>query len=50
VLPVKLRQQVKTIKIKQRNTPDGVSKICGLWLQTTAAEDMVKVDLCPGLG
>ena len=29
---VKMRKNVHTIKIKQRNTPEGVTKICGLWL------------------
>ena len=45
-----LRKHLQTIKIKQRNTPEGVSKICGIWLITTDGTDAVKIDLCEGLG
>ena len=38
------------MKIKQRNTPEGVAKICGFWLLGVDGSDCVKVDLCEGHG
>ena len=39
-----------TVKIKQRNTLEGVAKICGLWLIDAEGMDCAKIDLCEGLG
>ena len=50
VCPVKKPQKISTIKIKQRNSPEGFSIICGLWLVTKNETDSVKIDLCPGKG
>lgn len=50
VKALKLRQEIKIIKIKQRNTPEGISKICGLCLINSQGQDMVNIDLCPNLG
>ncbi len=48
----KLSTQVKpsTIKIKQRNTDEGVSKICGLQMLDSTDQMILSIDLCPGLG
>jgi len=48
--PVKLRKDVNLIKIKQRNTVEGVSKICGLWLIAADGTELAKIDLCEGQG
>ena len=50
VCNVKMRKNVHTVKIKQRNTPEGVAKICGLWLLAQDESDCAKIDLCEGLG
>jgi len=47
---VKMRKNVHTIKIKQRNTPEGVAKICGIWLLASDGTDCARIDLCEGLG
>ena len=47
---IKMRKNVSIVKIKQRNTPEGVAKICGLWLVASDNTDCVKIDLCEGLG
>ena len=47
---VKMRKNIHTVKIKQRNTPEGVAKICGLWLLAADNSDCAKIDLCEGLG
>ena len=44
------RKLIHTVKIKQRNTPEGVSKICGLWFLAEDGADLAKVDLCEGFG
>ena len=49
-LKVQPNLRIRLIKIKQRNTIKGVSKICGLWLQTETGKDIVKIDLSPGRG
>ena len=48
----KLSAQTKpsTIKIKQRNTEEGVSKICGLQMLDSTDQMIISIDLCPGLG
>ena len=48
--PVVGKLKTQTVKIKQRNTPEGVSMICGLWLLDTEGNDKLKIDLSPGLG
>jgi len=50
VCPVKLRHGISTVKIKQRNSIEGISMICGLWLICRGGQDAAKIDLCPGLG
>lgn len=45
-----MNQKIGKIKIKQRNTLEGVSKICGLWFISTAGADIFMIDLSPGLG
>ena len=45
-----MRKNIHTVKIKQRNTPEGVAKICGLWLIASDNSDCAKIDLCEGLG
>lgn len=50
VCHVKMRKNVQTIKIKQRNTPEGVAKICGIWLVAADGTDCAKIDLCEELG
>ena len=47
---VKLNKPTRLVKIKQRNNLDGVSKICGLWLQAQDGSDNAKIDLCIGKG
>ena len=49
---IKLSSKMKPaiVKIKQRNTVDGVSKICGLQMLTSKDDMIVSIDLCPGLG
>lgn len=50
VCNVKMRKNVHTIKIKQRNTPEGIAQICGLWLLAQDESECAKIDLCEGLG
>ena len=50
VCHVKMRKNVQTVKIKQRNTPEGIAKICGLWLLAQDGSECAKIDLCEGLG
>lgn len=50
VCHVKIQKGIRTVKIKQRNTPEGVSKICGLWFLAEDGSDLAKIDLCEGLG
>ena len=50
ICSVKLRKPTKIIKIKQRNTTNGISKICGLWLVAKDGSDNAKIDLCEGKG
>ena len=50
ICQVMLRKPTKYIKIKQRNTLEGVSKICGLWLVAKDGSDNAKIDLCEGKG
>ena len=50
VCHVKMRKNVHTVKIKQRNTPEGIAKICGLWLLAQDESECAKIDLCEGLG
>jgi len=47
---VKMRKNVHTVKIKQRNSPEGVAKICGIWLLASDGTNCAKIDLCEGLG
>ena len=49
---IKISSQTKpaVVKIKQRNTVEGVSKICGLQMLTSKGNMIVSIDLCPGLG
>ena len=49
-LHVKQRQAIQTVRIKQRNNPDGVSQICGLHLIDKVGSDAALIDLCPDLG
>ena len=50
VCNIKIQKSIRTVKIKQRNTPEGVSKICGLHFQAEDGTDLAKIDLCEGLG
>ena len=44
------RTKPSTIKIKQRNSEEGVSKICGLQMLDSTDQIILSIDLCPGLG
>lgn len=44
------KKPTRVVKIKQRNTPEGVSKICGLQFLAEDGTEMAKIDLCEGLG
>ena len=48
--PVKLRKPITQIRIKQRNSLEGISKVCGIWLLSEDGTDAAKIDLAPGLG
>ena len=50
VCHVKMRKNVHSVKIKQRNTPEGVAKICGIWLLAQDGSECAKIDLCENLG
>jgi len=50
VCHVKQRHPIRTVKIKQRNNPQGISMICGLWLIGEKGYEVAKIDLSPGLG
>ena len=47
---VEISTKPAIVKIKQRNTVEGVSKICGLEMLSSNGETIVSIDLCPGLG
>jgi len=45
-----MRKPIRKVRIKQRNTPEGISKICGIWFQDEDDFDLAKIDLCEGGG